>query len=198
MSRIVVFGAGGRVGRAAVAEARRRGHEVTEAGNDEATDVRDPRPVAAVAAGHDAVINAAAVYGEGTDPAAFFPAAARALLTGLAEAGVPRLVSVGLAVVKPGPDGVRLMDSPGFPAEFLPFCLAHASGLDVLRAEGDALDWLYLAPVGDFDAEGERTGHYTVGEYGDMAARISHADFAIALVDEALAPKHHREHLAVT
>ncbi|MGW4698416.1 NAD(P)H-binding protein, partial [Kitasatospora cineracea] len=46
MARIVVFGAGGRVGRAAVAEAVRRGHAVTAV-------VRDPdrHPELAAAAG---------------------------------------------------------------------------------------------------------------------------------------------------
>src|SRR5262245_54535021 len=133
MGRIVIFGAGGRAGRQAVAEARRRGHEVTAVLRDPSryggvTDVRlatgdvtDAASIAALAAGHDAAINAAAVYGEGTDPHASFTAAARALIKGLPEAGVNRLVAVGLSAVLPGPDGVRLLDASDFPAEFRPF-----------------------------------------------------------------------------
>ncbi|MGW0366681.1 hypothetical protein [Streptomyces sp. NPDC002990] len=54
-SRIILFGAGGRVGRAAVAEARRRSHEVTTAGRTDG-EVTDPAAVARLAAGHDAAI----------------------------------------------------------------------------------------------------------------------------------------------
>jgi putative NADH-flavin reductase len=209
MSRIVIFGAGGRAGRQAVAEARRRGHEVTAVVRDPSRyrgladggvriavgDITDEADVAALAAGHDAGINAAAVYGEGTDPDAFFTTAAHALVNGLRQAGVDRLIAVGLSVLLPGPDGTRLLDT--LPAEVRPFCLAHAAGLEVLRAEGGALDWVYVSPAGDFDHEGERTGHYDVREHGDTTARISYADFAIALLDEAETPRHHHHHLAV-
>jgi putative NADH-flavin reductase len=210
MSRFVVFGAGGRAGRQAVAEARRRGHEVTAVVRDPARygggadggvrvaggDVTDAADVAALAAGHDAAVHAAAVYGEGTDPGAFFPAAAHALVTGLGQAGVGRLVAVGLSVLLPGADGTRQIDV--LPAEFRPFCLAHESGLDVLRAEGGALDWVYVSPAGDFDHVGGRTGRYGVRAHGDPEARISYADFALALLDEAEQARHSRSHLAVS
>ncbi|MGW3495221.1 NAD(P)-dependent oxidoreductase [Streptomyces sp. NPDC001020] len=211
MSRIVIFGAGGRAGRQAVTEARRRGHDVTAVVRDPsryssltdggvrivAGDVTDVADVATLAAGHDAAINAAAVYGAGTDPDAFFTDAAHALVKGLRQAGVDRLVTVGLASLLSGPDGTRLLDTPGFPVEFRPFCLAHAAGLEVLRVEGGTLDWVYVSPAGDFDHEGERTGDYDIREHGDMAARISYADFALTLLDEAETPRHHRSHLAV-
>lgn len=210
---IVVLGAGGRAGRAAVGEARRRGLRVAavvrdpgryEGPADEgvdvlAGDVTDPASVAKLAAGHDAAIHAAAVYGEGTDPDAFFPAAARALADGLAAAGVRRLVAIGLSTLLPGADGVRLVDSEAFPPEYRPFSLAHGAGLDVLRTR--ALDWVSLAPAGDFDHEGPRTGRYAFRPHGDPAARISHADFAIALLDEIAVPEgstaHHRVLVAV-
>lgn len=211
MSKIVIFGAGGRAGQQAVNEARRRGHEVTAVVRNPSRyggladggvriavgDVTDVADVAALAAGHDAAINAAAVYGTGTDPAAFFTSAAHALAKGLLQAGVGRLVAVGLSALLPGSDGTRLLDAPGFPAEFRPFCLAHAAGLEVLRTEGSALDWVYVSPAGDFDHEGERTGHYCIREQGDPAASISYADFALILLDEAETPRHRSSHLAV-
>lgn len=214
MSRIVIFGAGGRAGRQAVAEARRRGHGVTAVVREPARyagladsgvriaagDVTDAADVAALADGHGAAINAAAVYGDGTDPDSFFKSAAHSLVEGLRQAEVDRLVTVGLSSLLPGPDGTRLLDAPGFPAEFRPFCLAHAAGLEVLRAQGGALDWVYVSPAGDFDHEGERTGHYGTREHGDMAARISYADFALSLLDEVEAKtlRLGRSHLAVT
>jgi uncharacterized protein len=211
MGSFVIFGAGGRAGKQAVAEARRRGHQVTAVVRDPsryggladggvritAGDVTDAADVAALAAGHDAAINTAAVYGAGTDPKAFFTSAAHALIKGLRQAGVNRLVTVGLASLLPGPDGTRLLDMPGFPAEFRPFCLAHAAGLEALRVVGGTLDWVYVSPAGDFDHEGERTGHYEIRAHGDATARISYADFALVLLDEAGTPRHHRSHLAV-
>ncbi|MFI0721302.1 NAD(P)-dependent oxidoreductase [Streptomyces sp. NPDC021224] len=213
MGNYIVFGAGGRAGREAVAVARHRGHRVTAVVRDPsrhpalaaggvrlaAGDVTDPAAVAALAAGHDAALNTAAVYGEGTDPGAFFPAAARALAAGLAEAGVDRLVTVGLSAVLPGADGTSRLDSPAFPDEFRPFCAAHAAGLAALRAEAAALDWLYLAPAGDFvhDAP-EPTGRYEHRPHTDPAARVTYADFALALLDEAADPRHHRTYLLVT
>ncbi|MEV0124407.1 NAD(P)H-binding protein [Streptomyces sp. NPDC050703] len=212
MSDIVVFGAGGRAGRRTVAEARRRGHRVTAVVRDPARyggpadsgvrvaagDVTEAADVAALADGHDAAVNAAAVHGEGTDPEAFFTGAAHALVTGLRQAGVDRLIAVGLSTLLPGPDGVRLLDAPGFPAEFRPFCLAHAAGLDLLRAQGATLDWLYVSPSGDFDHDGGRTGRYRTRALGDLADRVSYEDFALVLLDEIDTPRHHRSHLAVT
>ncbi|MET9267300.1 NAD(P)H-binding protein [Amycolatopsis sp. NPDC004079] len=176
MSKIVIFGAGGRAGRQAVAEARRRGHEVTAV-------VRDPSRYPDLAD---------VVTGDVTDPHAFFTDAAHALVTGLPQA---RLVAVGLSALLPAADGTPVLDA--IPAEFRPFCLAHAAGLEVLRAEGTGLDWVYVSPVGDFDHDGERTGRYGIGEHGDLSAKISYADFAVALLDEIENPRHLRVHLAV-
>ncbi|MEU4392995.1 NAD(P)H-binding protein [Kribbella sp. NPDC023855] len=207
MGKYVIFGAGGRAGRQAVAEARRRGHEVTAVVRDPsrysgatdgvqvvAGDVTDAADVAALAAGHDVAINAAAVI----TPDTFFTSAAHALVKGLQQAGVNRLVAVGLASLLPGADGIRLLDAPDFPAEFRPFCLGHAAGLEVLRTDGGALDWVYISPAGDFDHDGERTGRYEIRDHGDMTLRISYSDFAIALLDESETPQHHHNHLAVT
>ncbi|MFI9122320.1 nitroreductase/quinone reductase family protein [Streptomyces bikiniensis] len=159
-SRIIVFGAGGRVGRAAVAEARRRGHEVTAAGRADGK-VTDPAAVARLATGHDAAI--VAVYDPEVPAHEFFPAVARALAEGLPAAGVKRLVSVGLASVLPTASGDLLMDTPGYPQEWREFRVGHGAGTEALRAAApDALDWVVLSPAGDFDHQGEPSGGYAL------------------------------------
>jgi len=192
MAKIVIFGAGGRAGRRAADEAARRGHQVTAVVRDPsahpalassgvsvvAGDVTDAASVAATAAGHDAVIHAAVDLTAGE----FFTAASQALVEGLGKAGVRRLVAVGLASIMPGPSGGPMMDEPGYPNEYRSFYLAHAAGLEVLKESG--LEWTYVAPAGDFDHEGERSGAYGIATYGDAADRITYPDFAIALVDE--------------
>jgi uncharacterized protein len=71
----------------------------------------------------------------------------------------------------------------------------------VLRAVTTPVDWLMLTPVGDFEADGVRTGFYRIG--GDQppahsgSGRLSYADFAIALLDEIEQPRHHRTRISV-
>ncbi len=67
-----------------------------------------------------------------------------------------------------------------------------AAGLDVLRTCD--LDWVYVAPAGDFDHDGARTGRYRIAEHGDPDSRITYADFAIALLDELDGNDAHRHH----
>ena len=198
MSKILVIGARGRAGAAAVAEARERGHDVlgvarTAEGGLIAGDVTDAGRIAGLAAGYDAVI--AGVYDGGSDPGEFFPAAARALVEGLEKAGVSRLVWVGLASILPTADGTLLMDSPGYPTEYRSFFLAHRAALDIFVAS--SLDWVSLAPTGDFNhADPSRKGSYRVAP-ADAQDLISYADLAIALVDEVDHPEHHREAIGV-
>lgn len=208
MLRIVVFGAGGRAGRAAVEEARRRGHQVTAVVRDSAKygqldgdgvrlavgDIVDAAGVGRIAEGHDAVINAAADLG--AQPDVFFTGAARALLEGLPKAGVNRLVSIGISSSLVTESGALLLDTPEHPQEYRAFCLGHTAGTDVLRTEGDTLDWVVVSPSGDFDHGGSRTGRYAEAP-ARMTSRISYADFAIALLDEIDSPRHHRVHFGV-
>ncbi|CUU60441.1 hypothetical protein Ga0074812_14017 [Parafrankia irregularis] len=203
---IVVFGAGGRAGRQALAEAGRRGHQVTAVVRDPAQhgdlpsdvrvvagDVTDAMSVERAAAGQDAAISAAVDLSVPAHD--FFTASSRALVTGLARAGVRRLVVVGLSSILPGASGAALMDEPGYPNEYRPFFLGHAAGLDVLRT--CELDWAYIAPAGDFNHDGARTGQYRVAEHGDAASRIGYSDFAIALLDEIEEARHHRATVSV-
>ena len=208
MGKLVVFGAGGRAGRAAVAEAHRRGHQVTAVVRDPgghiglsgdgvhvtAGDVTDVDSVARAATGHDAAISA--VYDAAVQPEALYTGAARALLGGLARAQVKRLLVVGLASTLETEHGVALMDTPGYPQEYRLFCLAHAAGTQVLRTATTGLDWLVVSPAGDFDHDGARSGRYRTAK-ADAASRISYADLAVALIDEIDSPAHNRTHLGV-
>ncbi|HEY3503606.1 MAG TPA: NAD(P)H-binding protein [Actinocatenispora sp.] len=207
MGSIVVYGAGGRAGRAVVTEARRRGYAVTAVVREPARhadlaaggvrlvagDVTDADAVAAAGRGHDAAVSA--VYDAVADQSTFFAAAGTALVTGLTAVGVPRVVSVGLASVLPTASGTPLMDTAGYPTGYRTFFLGHAAGTAALAA--GTLDWLVLSPSGDFDHDGHPTGRYRVAP-GDAAARITYPDFAVAVLDEIAAPAYHRTHVGVT
>lgn len=204
MSGIVVIGAGGRVGRAVVAEAVRRGHGVTAAVRSPErhaglagegvrvlrVDAVDPASVREAVRGHRALVST--VYDQGTDPSVFFPASARALVEG--AAGVDRLVHVGLAPLLPTAAGTPLMDEPGYP-DHRAFFAAHAAALEVL-AGGGVADWVALSPAGDFDRGSEPVGRYRVAP-GAADSVITAEDFALAVLDEIEKPRHHRVHVGV-
>jgi uncharacterized protein len=211
MSKIIVFGAGGKAGRRAVAEAASRGHQVTAVVRDPAKypdlaganvtvvrgDVGDAESVADAAAGHDAAVQAA--YQPDVPVEQFFADAARALLAGLGKAGVGRLVVVGIGTNLEVSPGVMVHDAPGFPAEARTFSLGHVAELDVLRTTETEIDWLVLAPPPVvLDDKAERTGQYRTGGTDVLGAEsFSYADLGVALIDEIENPKHHRGLVAI-
>ncbi|WP_068013476.1 NAD(P)-dependent oxidoreductase [Nocardia mexicana] len=203
MTHIIVFGAGGRAGRTIAAEAQARGHDVTRVVRDPsrypdldaaAGDVTDAARIAELAAGHDVAVHAAASL---KTPADFFPAAAQALLTGLAAAGVPRLVAIGLSSSLPGADGVLLRDAPDSPAQYRDFILGHGAGTDVVQTTATEIDWTILAPAGDFDHTGAPVGRYRTA-VAEPTLRITYPDFARAVVDEIEQRSRSRTFYAVT
>ncbi|MFF0749274.1 NAD(P)-dependent oxidoreductase [Streptomyces sp. NPDC004267] len=210
---LIVFGAGGRVGRATVAEAAARGLRVTAVVRDPAKyrdleggsvtvvrgDVTDPTSVAALSAGHAAAVNASVRLD--VPAVEFFPAAAKALMAGLVDAGVGRLVVVGIATTLQTAPGVRMMDAPDFPEPHRAFSQGHVEEFELLTdGAGPDLDWLMVVPALDLNAQAPVTGGYrtAVGTVLDGPGRIAHADLARAVVDEAVRPRHSRVQLAVS
>ena len=81
-------------------------------------------------------------------------------------------------------------DGPDFPDAFKPLAAAMAKALGELRKRSD-VKWTYLSPAADFQADGPRTGKYILGgeeltlnTKGESV--ISYADYAIAMIDEAV------------
>ncbi|MFG3227026.1 NAD(P)-dependent oxidoreductase [Kitasatospora sp. NPDC048194] len=206
---VIVYGAGGQVGRAVVTEARRRGLIVTAAVRDPGRhadlagdgvtlvrcDVTDPAAVAASAPGHAAAVSS--VYTPDTPSADFYTAATTALVTGLGRAGVRRLVSVGVATTLETAPGVAVHDDPAFPEEYRTFSLGHAAALDLLHRSPAELDWVVVTPSMDLDRTAPGTGRYRVGGPQVLGTRIAQADLALAVVDELTDPAHHRQQIAV-
>lgn len=62
--------------------------------------------------------------------------------------------------------------------------------------------WTYISPAGDFQADGAKTGKYILGgeeltlnSKGESV--ISYADYAVAMVDEALNGNHIQQRISV-
>ena len=95
----------------------------------------------------------------------------------------------------------QVMDGSDFPEVFKPLATNMGKALDELRGRND-VKWTYISPAGDFQAEGERTGKYIqAGEELTLNGRgesiISYADYAIAMVDEAVSGNHIRQRISV-
>ena len=204
--KLALIGATGYVGAKILAEALGRGHAVTAIVSDAAkltghaalvavsADATDPETLARHVSGHDAVICA---YNPGRDARG---TATAAIVDGVKRAGVSRFLVVGGAGSLKLPNGERVVDQPGFPAEWKAGALATSVFLDQLRGE-TGLDWVFLSPAAVL-TPGARTGGYRTGKDdlltdGAGESRISLEDYAVAMLDEAEAPRHHRERFSV-
>jgi uncharacterized protein len=204
--KIVIYGASGRIGSRTASEALARGHDVTAvlrsgsqfelSGERLAVvlaDALDATGVARSAAGHDVAISA--LGGASARPGLHVDAA-RALLAGLASAGVRRLIVVGGAGSLETEPGVRVVDDPEFPEAWKPEAFGQADALAFYLAADTDLDWTYLSPAA-ITAPGERRGSYRSGENtllrdANGNSTISMEDLAGALIDEAENPRHTR------
>jgi len=210
VSRITVLGGTGYAGGAIVAEAARRGHEVTAVSRTAPTDpiagvdyvtgsVLDPALLDQVVPGRDVVISALSPRGDmagkvedvlrevarrvdGTPTRVAHVGGASSLLT---EAGGPRLWDVTQEHV---PDEVK------------PEVVTGLNILDDLRSSPESVDWFYVSPpekFGSWEATPVK-GTYRLG--GDVLLRdedgvstISAADLALAILDEIEKPAHRRK-----
>lgn len=199
--KVALIGATGNAGSRILEELVRREHRVTAiVRNPERVpekrgviavkgDVQDSASLAERVKGHDALISS--VHFTASDP--------HKLIAAARSSGVKRYLVVGGAGSLEVAPGVRLIDTPNFPAQYKSEAAAGAAFLDLLRGVND-LDWTFLSPSALFIA-GERTGKFRLGTdqllATDKGSSISFEDYAIALVDELEHPKHIRKRFTV-
>ncbi|WP_413249912.1 NAD(P)-dependent oxidoreductase [Sinomonas flava] len=191
--KIAVYGATGMVGSQIVAEAARRGHEVTAISRKgapvegaavvRAADLADVETYSEVAQAHDAVVLATVPDRTGGSRQPYIDAH-RAI------AAVPtaaRLYMVGGFGGLKTPDGTPIKDTSGFPAEYKGESDAVYVAYEALRDAG--ADLTVQAPAAVI-APGERTGEYvTAVDVPAAGERISSQDYAVAALDELEQPQ---------
>lgn len=151
-------------------------------------------------AGYDVVIDAFGAWTEETLPQ--HSTSLKHLCDILSGTDVRLLIVGGAGSLYVNPEHTaQVMDGPDFPDVFKPLATNMGRALEELRARTD-VKWTYVSPAGDFQAEGERTGKYILGgeeltlnERGESI--ISYADYAIAMVDEAVKGNHIRQRISV-
>lgn len=182
---ISVIGAAGMVGSAIVAEAKERGYKVTGytrsgSADNQALDLANTEALVEVINSSDATVISVA----SRDDYSAAIAAHRALI---AAAPTGRFLVVGGAGSLNAGEGL-LLESPDFPAEYLPEAKTFAEILGDYRA-ASGLNWTMLAPS-PMIAPGVRTGDYCTELDVPAGMFVSTQDFAVAAIDEIENPAH--------
>lgn len=194
--KIAVICANGKAGKLIVKEAVNRGLDVTAVvrGNN-ATVAQEVLKkdlfdlTAADLKGYDVVIDAFGAWTEDTLPQ--HSTSLKHLCDILSGTDTRLLVVGGAGSLYVNPEHtVCVANGPDFPDIFKPLAAAMAKALGELRERKD-VKWTYISPAGDFQADGGRTGKYILGgeeltlnSKGESV--ISYADYAIAMVNEAV------------
>ena len=206
--KIAVVAAAGKARRKIVREAADRGMDVTafvrtasEIDGAHTTVVRDIFDLTAEDfAGFDAVVDAFGAWTPETLPQ---HSTSLAHLCDILSGTDVRLLVVGGAgsLYVNAEHTICVSDTPDFPDAFKPLAAAMAKALGELRARKD-VQWTYISPAGDFQADGERSGKYILGgeeltlnERGESI--ISYADYAVAMVDEIESGNHIGQRISV-
>lgn len=205
--KIAVVCANGKAGKLIVKEAMDRGLDVTAAVRDENHSAAEKvirkdlfELTAADLAGFDAVIDAFGAWTPETLPQ--HSTSLKHLCDILSGTETRLLVVGGAGSLYVNPEHtVQVMDGPDFPDVFKPLASNMGKALEELRARND-VKWTYVSPAGDFRADGAKTGSYLLGgEELVLNSRgesvISYADYAAAMVDEAVSGNHIHERISV-
>jgi putative NADH-flavin reductase len=207
MARISVLGGTGYLGSALVAEAARRGHQVTSVSRKEPEarldgvsyligSALEPEVLARAVEGHDVVLEAVSPRGD---------------MVGKEEGLVDQLIELtprtgtrlgvigGASSLLAEEGGPRLYDVHEIPAEVKPEIDTGMAVLETLKNTAAGVDWFYVSPPQEFGAwvPAPDTGEYRLS--GDVLLRdpdgrstISAADLARAILDEIEVPQFRR------
>lgn len=216
-TKMVVYGASGRVGSRIVTEALDRGYAVTDVGRTPSSitarherltvvqgDVTDTNSVIDIVAGHDVVVSAVGgANPDSDDPMLSIPRQATgALVDALRDLGqdAPRMFVIGGARTtldrEPGvpyfelEDAGRVTEIEG--AAVTVSMIGHAMALDYLGSIDD-IEWTFVAPPLSLNP-GARTGEFRVGpgvvmRDADGQNAVSMEDLAVAIIDEIEEPQ---------
>lgn len=205
--KIAVVAANGKAGKLVVEEAVQRGMDVTAFVRSENATVAQEAVVKDIMdltaedlAGFDAVVDAFGAWTPETLPQ--HSTTLEHLCDVLSGSQTRLLVVGGAGSLYVNPEHtMAVSDTPDFPEIFKPLAFAMAAALADLRKRDD-VNWTYISPAGDFQADGDRTGEYILG--GEELALndrgesiISYADYAIAMVDEIESGDHVRQCISV-
>lgn len=209
MARISVLGGTGYTGSEIVAQAARRGHQVTSVSRNEPEQrlngvayligsVLDPDVLRRAVEGHDVVIEAVSPRG---DMAGKEEGLVDALIALTPSTGTRLGVIGGASSLLVEEGGQRLYDLTvdQLPPEVKPEVDTGMALLETLRSTSADVDWFYVSPPEEFGAwvPAPDTGEYRISEDvllrdEDGKSAISATDLARAVLDEIETPHFRR------
>lgn len=194
MVKIAVLGASGKEGSRILAEAKKRGHEVTAIVRNEKKApagvpvlIRDVYQLTtADIVDFDVLVDALGFWGEQITE---FTPTTEHLLKIVKDTNVRLLVVGGASSLYVNKEHTKqLRETPDFPKAFYPLGTAMAKALELIR-KSTGVNWTYLSPAAEFSPEFPNKGTYalageefTTDEQGQ--SKISYDDYAVAFVDE--------------
>jgi putative NADH-flavin reductase len=210
MARITVLGGTGYAGAAVVAEARKRGHEVTSVSRSAPespvdgvdyvqASALDAETLDRVLDRRDVVVSALSPRG---DMSGRLEGVVTDLVSRLAGTATRLGYVGGVSSLLTEEGGPRLWDvsKDHLPDEVRPEIETGLNALTLLEESPESLDWFYVSPPQDFGSwlGTPSTGRYTLGgdvllRNADGASTISADDLALAILDEVETPAHHRK-----
>jgi uncharacterized protein len=210
--KIALIGATGFVGSVLLKEALDRGHDVTAIVrhpdklqprtklHPQQCDVYNANEVARLVTGHDAVISAFSPSKTDPEIREKHVQGIKTMLAAMKQAGIKRLLVVGGAGTLEVKPGLRVIDTPDFPAQWKGTARATADILQLLRREHD-IEWTCLSPSAILQP-GMRTGTFRLGTDqllvdANGQSRISTQDYAVAMINEVESPAHIRQRFTV-
>lgn len=209
MAQITVLGGTGYAGAAVVAEAARRGHEVTSLSRTQPTtriegvnyvsgSALDADVLDTVLPGRDVVFSALAPRG---DMAGKLEGIVDVLISRLAGTSTRLGYTGGASSLQTEVGGPTLWEvsKDQLPADVKPEIETGIAVYAALQASPESLDWFFVSPPADFGSwlDTPEKGTYVLGgdvmlKDADGNSTISAADLAIAVVDEIETPNHRR------
>lgn len=205
--KVAILGANGKAGSLILNEAKERGFDVTAIVRD-AKKITDDTPVIEKDVmslttedikDFDVLVSALGFWGDDVNQ---YSPTTEHLLTILEDQPTRLFIVGGAGSLFVDPEHkVELKDTPDFPESFKPLATAMSKALQILK-NAQGVNWTFISPAAEFDAEGEKTGVYTfAGEEFTTNAEgksyISYADFATALVDEIAAANYPNQRISV-
>ncbi|WP_430602668.1 hypothetical protein IGJ02_003135 [Enterococcus sp. DIV0724b] len=204
--KVAILGANGKAGSAILKEAKKRGLDVTAIVRN-AAKITDGTPVIEKDVyklttddikDFDVLVSALGFWGDVSE----FSGSTQHLIDILTNQTTRLFVVGGAGSLFVNPEHtVRLSETPDFPEAFKPLATAMGKGLELLE-DAKNVNWTYISPAAEFDAEGVETGKYvTAGEELEVDSEgksyISYADYAIAMVDEIEKNAHPNQRFSV-
>ncbi len=214
MLKIALIGASGFIGSAIMREALSRGHNVKVIVRHpekitisdpllsvEKGDVSSAELTASLCRGSDVVISAYNPGWKNPDIASETLRVYPSVLEGVKLSGVKRFLVVGGAGSLYVSAGLMWVDSTTIPEPFNGAIRALARFYLVNLKTEKSLDWVFFSPAQNI-APGKRTGIFRLGKDDmifdkDGRSNISVEDYAVAMIDEAERPSHHRERFTI-